>query len=183
MVMSIYAMGRGRRAAKKQESQEDGGDRKTVGAIRVQIDLDELECPSNCRLELPNPDDMLHFRLQIDVQSGYWKGATYTFNFDVPEMYPHKAPKVTCLERIYHPNIDLEGNVCLNLLREDWRPILTVQQILHGLIFLFLEPNGNDPLNHDAARVMRENEALFRRNVNTSLRGGTVDGMRFPRQL
>lgn len=39
---------------------------------------------------------------------------------------------------MYHPNIDLEGNVCLNILREDWKPVLTVTSIIYGLNFLFL---------------------------------------------
>jgi ubiquitin-conjugating enzyme E2 M len=49
--------------------------------------------------------------------------------------------------KIYHPNIDLEGNVCLNILREDWKPVLNLQSIVVGLQFLFLEPNPDDPLN------------------------------------
>lgn len=39
-------------------------------------------------------------------------------------MYPHTAPLVTCLTKIYHPNIDLEGKVCLNILRDGWKPVL-----------------------------------------------------------
>lgn len=39
---------------------------------------------------------------------------------------------------MYHPNIDLEGNVCLNILREDWKPVLTVNSIVYGLQYLFL---------------------------------------------
>uniref|UniRef100_A0A8C3LX54 UBC core domain-containing protein n=1 Tax=Chrysolophus pictus TaxID=9089 RepID=A0A8C3LX54_CHRPC len=39
---------------------------------------------------------------------------------------------------VYHPNIDLEGNVCLNILREDWKPVLTINSIIYGLQYLFL---------------------------------------------
>ena len=49
--------------------------------------------------------------------------------------------------QVYHPNIDLEGNVCLNILREEWKPILNVNAVIFGLQFLFLEPNPSDPLN------------------------------------
>ena len=48
------------------------------------------------------------------------------------------APKVRFITKIYHPNIDKEGHICLNILREDWRPVLNLQSIITGLIFLFL---------------------------------------------
>lgn len=40
--------------------------------------------------------------------------------------------------QVYHPNIDLEGNVCLNILREDWKPVLSINSIIYGLQYLFL---------------------------------------------
>lgn len=49
--------------------------------------------------------------------------------------------------QIYHPNVDLEGNVCLNILREDWKPVLNLNSVMVGLQYLFLEPNPDDPLN------------------------------------
>lgn len=58
----------------------------------------------------------------------------------------HSA-QMLVVKKIYHPNIDLEGNVCLNILREDWKPVLSLQSIVVGLQFLFLEPNPDDPLN------------------------------------
>ncbi len=51
------------------------------------------------------------------------------------------------LPQIYHPNVDLEGNVCLNILREDWKPVLNLNSVMVGLQYLFLEPNADDPLN------------------------------------
>ena len=53
---------------------------------------------------------------------------------------------LTC-RQIYHPNVDLEGNVCLNILREDWKPVLNLNSVMVGLQYLFLEPNADDPLN------------------------------------
>lgn len=96
-------------------------------------------------------------------------------------MYPHEAPKVKCKTKVYHPNIDLEGNVCLNILREDWKPVLSVNSIIYGLQYLFLDPNPDDPLNHDAAQVLRDNPRQFEQNVRRSMAGGYVGGHHFPR--
>lgn len=46
------------------------------------------------------------------------------------------------IPQVYHPNIDLEGNVCLNILREDWKPVLTINSIVYGLQYLFLVSIG-----------------------------------------
>jgi ubiquitin-conjugating enzyme E2 M len=90
---------------------------------------------------------------------------------------------VKCVDKIYHPNIDLKGNVCLNLLKNDWTAILSTQQVVHGLLFLFVEPNPADPLNIEAAKVMRDNPSQFKRNVDKALRGGTVDSEYYESRL
>ena len=46
--------------------------------------------------------------------------------------------KAVTRHKVYHPNIDLDGNVCLNILREDWKPVLSISSIIYGLQFLFL---------------------------------------------
>lgn len=43
-----------------------------------------------------------------------------------------------CVVQVYHPNIDLEGKICLNILREDWKPVLSISSVVYGLQFLFL---------------------------------------------
>jgi ubiquitin-conjugating enzyme E2 M len=48
---------------------------------------------------------------------GIYRNGRFVFSFNVGQGYPHEPPKVKCDTRIYHPNIDLEGNVCLNILR------------------------------------------------------------------
>jgi ubiquitin-protein ligase len=142
----------------------------------LQIDFQDLDLSSKCKLHHPDSNDLQNFEVTIVPESGLWKDAKYTFVFKVPDDYPHVAPKVTLKEKIYHPNIDTDGAVCLNLLREDWKPILTIQQIIHGLMFLFLEPNANDPLNREAAKVFRENYDLFKRKVAESLGRGRSSG-------
>lgn len=125
-------------------------------------------------MEWPNPSDLTSMRLTVKPDRGLWAGAPFVFSIKVPDMYPHDPPKVMCLTKLYHPNIDLEGHVCLNILREDWKPVFDINSVIYGIIYLFYEPNANDPLNHEAAQLMRENTAAFEANVRSSLRGGTL---------
>ena len=114
-------------------------------------------CSSHSMLLLPDPDDLLHFRLIISPDEGFYGRGRFTFSFAIGHSYPHEPPKVKCVTKVYHPNIDLDGNVCLNILREDWKPVLTINSVVYGLQYLFLEPNPDDPLNKEAAEEMRAN--------------------------
>lgn len=96
-------------------------------------------------------------------------------------MYPHEPPKVICKTKIFHPNIDWQGNVCLNILREDWKPVLDINAVIYGLIYLFYEPNPDDPLNREAAEIYRNDYQQFKKLVERSLKGGTVKGHSFDR--
>lgn len=101
-------------------------------------DLNELNLPKTCTTEFPNPDDLLSFKLIISPDEGFYRSGKFVFSFKVGPNYPHEPPKVKCETPVYHPNIDLEGNVCLNILREDWKPVLTINSIVYGLQYLFL---------------------------------------------
>ena len=68
------------------------------------------------------------------------------------------------------------GNICLNILKADWNPIISINTVMLGFIFLFMEPNPDDPLNHEAAELMRNNEQSFKEKVTKTLRGGNFDG-------
>ena len=85
------------------------------------------------RTSFPDPNDILNFTLTIEPDEGMYKGGTFHFNFAINQNFPHDPPKVKCTQKIYHPNIDLEGNVCLNILREDWKPVLNLNAVIVGL--------------------------------------------------
>eukprot|EP01083_Nonionella_stella_P292362 994378_1 len=121
MALSLYKVGKGRRG-KKKDQEAKKGKRKAPGLILVQVDLDELELTHNAKLNLTNKDNLQQFSVAVTQDSGYWRGATYTFNFVIPDNYPYKPPKDTSSEKINQPNIELQGIVCVNFIKADWRP-------------------------------------------------------------
>ncbi|CAD7004638.1 nedd8-conjugating enzyme Ubc12 [Ceratitis capitata] len=157
------------------------GQQKKASAaqLRIQKDINELNLPKTCATEFPDPNDLLNFKLTICPDEGFYRNGRFVFSFRVGPNYPHEPPKVKCETQVYHPNIDLEGNVCLNILREDWNPVLTISSIVYGLQFLFLEPNPEDPLNKEAADQLQSNRALFERNVLRAMQGHMVGDTQF----
>lgn len=164
---------------KKQEEQKSGNTANKVSAaqIRLQKDVTELDLPSNVQVSFPDPSNFFLFQLRITPQQGHYVGGSFKFSVEVNQNYPIEAPKIKCLQVVYHPNIDLQGSVCLNILREDWSPVLSLNSVLIGLNFLFLEPNPNDPLNKEAANVLVKDKLQFEANVANSMRGRNVQGV------
>ncbi|GMI86418.1 RUB1 conjugating enzyme 1 [Hibiscus trionum] len=152
--------------------------KQSAGELRLHKDITELNLPNCCTISFPNgKDDLMNFEVTISPEDGYYAGGAFKFSFKVSPVYPHDAPKVKCIPKVYHPNIDYEGNVCLNILREDWKPVLNINTIIYGLYHLFAEPNYEDPLNHEAAEVLKNDPKAFENNVKMAMSGNYVGGL------
>ncbi|XP_075813925.1 ubiquitin-conjugating enzyme E2 L3-like isoform X1 [Microtus pennsylvanicus] len=62
--------------------------------------------------------------------------------------YPFKPPTITFKTKIYHPNIDEKGQVCLLVISaENWKPATQTNQVIQSLIALVNDPQPEHPLN------------------------------------
>ena len=79
------------------------------------------------------------------------------------EEYPSKPPKVVFEQPLFHPNVYPSGTVCLSILSEDkdWRPSLTVKEILVGVQHLLNEPNIADPAQEEPYVLYRDDRSAY----------------------
>ncbi len=68
-------------------------------------------------------------------------------------------PKVRFMTKIYHPNIDKLGRICLDILKEKWSPALQIRTVLLSIQALLSAPNPDDPLDNQVANHWKTNEA------------------------
>ena len=69
-----------------------------------------------------------------------------------PPEYPFKPPKVSFRTKIYHPNIDEKGQVCLPIVAaENWKPATKTEQVIQSLVGLVNDPEPDHPLRADLA--------------------------------
>lgn len=84
-----------------------------------------------------------------------WEGGHYKLRMLFKEDYPSSPPKCKFEPPLFHPNVYPSGTVCLSLLDEekDWRPAITIKQILLGIQDLLNEPNVKDPAQAEAYTI------------------------------
>ncbi|KAI9473368.1 NEDD8-conjugating protein ubc12 [Coemansia sp. RSA 989] len=164
------------------EAQKAQPPKESPAKIRLQKDLSELETSEDMEI-IASPSNIMEFSIVFRPQEGYYKNGQFKFQVAVSHNYPHEPPKVHCMQTIFHPNIDTEGHICLNILREEWKPVLNIQSVLFGLRMLFEAPNPEDPLNKEAARLLIDNELEFERTVSSSMRGRMIGSVQYDRVL
>uniref|UniRef100_A0A3P8WEW7 E2 ubiquitin-conjugating enzyme n=1 Tax=Cynoglossus semilaevis TaxID=244447 RepID=A0A3P8WEW7_CYNSE len=82
-----------------------------------------------------------------------FQGGVFFLTINFPTDYPFKPPKVAFTTKIYHPNINSNGSICLDILRSQWSPALTVSKVLLSICSLLCDPNPDDPLVPDIATI------------------------------
>ncbi|ODV64981.1 ubiquitin-conjugating enzyme [Hyphopichia burtonii NRRL Y-1933] len=96
-----------------------------------------------------------------------WSDAVYPITIQFPEEYPSKPPKVQFPAGFYHPNIYPSGTVCLSILNEeqDWRPAITLKQIVLGIQELLNNPNPDSPAQEASWKAFSKDKALYEKKV------------------
>ncbi|CDW88571.1 ubiquitin conjugating [Stylonychia lemnae] len=108
--------------------------------------------------------DLFRWECWIPGKSGSpWEGGIYKLNMEFSEDYPNKPPKCKFSPVLFHPNIYPSGTVCLSILNEDedWRPSLTIPQILVGIQDLMNNPNEKSPAQAEPYLLFTQNKAEY----------------------
>lgn len=91
-----------------------------------------------------------------------YENLKYRLVLDFPSTYPYESPQVRFETPCFHPNVDSQGNICLDILKEKWTALLDVRTILLSIQSLLGEPNVSSPLNGYAAEIW-SNQDLYRK--------------------
>jgi ubiquitin-conjugating enzyme E2 A len=104
-----------------------------------------------------------------------WEGGTFKLVLEFTEDYPNKAPQVRFLTKMFHPNIYNDGQICLDILQNQWSPIYDISAILTSIQSLLCDPNPASPANSEASRLYNENRREYNRRVREIVEQSWID--------
>lgn len=137
-----------------------------MSAKRLAKEFKDMEASpmDNCTAGPVNPNDLhLWHGTIIGPEKSPYEGGLFKLEIKFPTNYPFKAPTVSFLTKVYHPNISASGGICISILKDDWAPSLTVGKILLSISSLLTDPNPRDPLVPEIAKMYETNRPEFER--------------------
>jgi len=130
---------------------------------RLKNELIELQNnpPTNCSAGIIE-DDIYNWQATILGPEGSpYEGGIFYLQILFSTEYPFKPPKISFITKIYHCNINSNGNICLDILKDKWSPALTISKVLLSICSLMDDQNPNDPLMIDIANLYINNKEEF----------------------
>lgn len=136
---------------------------------RIQKEIIDLQKnpPANCSAGPAKDSNLFHWKAMIvGPDDTPYAGGIFYLDIRFPADYPFKAPNVKFITKIYHPNISSSGSICLDILKESqWSPALTISRVLLSICSLLNDPNPDDPLVSDIARLYKRDREEYNRTA------------------
>lgn len=104
---------------------------------------------------LPGPEDSPYY------------GYIYPLSIQIPDNFPMRPPLINFKIKVYHPNVGSGGSICLDILGEQWSPVLTLPKIILSISSLLTDPNPKSPLNSSAGRKYQVDYESFCEEVKS----------------
>jgi ubiquitin-conjugating enzyme E2 D/E len=137
-----------------------------MSAKRILKEYTELQQdpPSNCSAGPVNESDLFTWTATIlGPEASPYEGGVFTLAIQFPTDYPFKPPRIVFTTKVFHPNINAQGGICLDILKDQWSPALSISKVLLSISSLLTDPNPKDPLVPDVARLYETDRVEFNR--------------------
>lgn len=131
---------------------------------RIVRELAELRSdpPLNCSAGPTDDSDMYLWEgVMFGPADSPYTGGVFKVEIQFPVDYPFKPPRVIFKTKIYHPNINSQGFICLDILKQNWSPALTISKVLLSVLSMLTDPNPKDPLEPEIAHQYTNDRSTY----------------------
>lgn len=140
--------------------------RRLVGEIEAIRTGANKDIPENISAGPISDSNILQWEcIMIGPVETPYEGGVFKLSINIPVDYPYKPPKIVFKTPIFHPNIDTRGNICLDILKTNWSPGLTITKVLLSISSLLSDPNPDDPLRPDVAILFKNDKGRYDENA------------------
>lgn len=148
---------------------------------RITKELTRIQKSPPQGIHVSQKDKITEFEISIlGPENSAYKGGVFNLEMNLPESYPFSPPSIKFITKIYHPNIDDNGRICLDLLKMppkgSWRPTIGIEGLLVAVRMLLETPNPEDPLMVEIAEVYMNNRTEFERKVEEYVKKYAMGG-------
>ncbi|KAG8346515.1 putative Ubiquitin conjugating enzyme [Trypanosoma vivax] len=139
----------------------------SASAMRlVMRQVQDIESNPTDGVLLHRSDDLSKLFFEIIGPEGTpFAGGTFHVVLYFDEGYPQMPPRGVFRTKIFHPNIAEKGEICVNVLKRDWKPNLDIRHVITVIRCLLIEPNAESALNEEAARLLLEDYEAFKKKA------------------
>ena len=111
---------------------------------------------------LPDPSNIYKWKLyMIGPKDTPYENGHFVLESNFSSDHLFKPPTIRFITRIFHPNISPSGDICIDILKNNWSPVLTMTKVMVSLQSLLAEPNPHDPLDVDSAELFLNDRSEF----------------------
>ncbi len=127
----------------------------------------QLDAPESCSAGPRDNNIYIWDAMIMGPSASPFQGGVFKLEIHFPTDYPFKPPKVIFNTKVYHPNINANGSICLDILKDQWSPALTIGKVLLSICSLLTDPNPKDPLVPEIANQYIQDRALYEATART----------------
>uniref|UniRef100_A0A3B3UAW6 E2 ubiquitin-conjugating enzyme n=1 Tax=Poecilia latipinna TaxID=48699 RepID=A0A3B3UAW6_9TELE len=110
----------------------------------------------------PSEEDITELHTSIEGPEGTpFAGGIFRMRLVLGKDFPAVPPKGYFLTKIFHPNVGHKGEICVNVLKRDWKAELGLRHVLLTIKCLLIHPNPESALNEEAGRLLLEDYAEY----------------------
>ncbi|CAD6229335.1 unnamed protein product [Miscanthus lutarioriparius] len=151
-----------------------------MASKRILKELKDLQKdpPTSCSAG-PAGEDMFHWQATImGPPDSPYAGGVFLVNIHFPRTTPSSLQRCSCYQltrfinvpvlilvsfktKVFHPNINSNGSICLDILKEQWSPALTISKVLLSICSLLTDPNPDDPLVPEIAHMYKTDRPKY----------------------